>query len=183
MTPITQLTVTARHEAGHAVAAVARSCGRVGIIHAITVGEGRGAVHHRRVPGEDWAIALAGPWAEARFLWEHWSPGDDWDDESDMSGVLFEVFSQQPSDYEAYTGDLHRWTDKLTGDGMDASAATAAVQEMDLDWTDALEALWPAIQHIAALLIKGVTVTEGVVRAAVGQAYSSSDPQPVTAAA
>jgi len=153
----------AHHEAGHAVAAVARG-GRVVEISlgssdwstADTTADEPGYVVHRTTETNAPFVTFAGPWAEAMWMVE-------------IDGECEDI-------YEAL--EL-AWTNSPDGDGekygqrvaeLHAAAELIGLHPLgtpwEADWEQELAELWPAVCEIADALLSGETVTDEVVTAA-----------------
>lgn len=152
-------TITAHHEAGHAVAAVLRGGSS---LTSVTLSEahGEGITWGRHKPADSSFFAYAGPWAEARYAW----PADVPLDGEDAEWLTFEdyvtgVILHQPSDAAAVAAHDQQVMD-LRAQGLDVPAAYTV-------WHDELERVWPAVQQVAAWLLDGRTVTDADVRALV----------------
>jgi len=157
---------TAHHEAGHAVAAVARGGHLVKIV--ITASdpdnpdwdsELAGFTRHRTPVREHPFTTFAGPWAEAM-----------WESENDPDTGFGEAIDAA-------------WLNSDDGDGAYYAALIEPVWEAarqaglgcvgpawERGWNDELECLWPVICEIAEMLLRGETVTHAMVAAAIAAA-------------
>lgn len=147
-----QADLAAYHEAGHAVAVVARS-GTLNSVHHHE--HGGGLTKSTRWLFDDPFMTWAGPWSEARFLWP---PDRDLDEETEeeyiFADYVFGVLQSQPSD----RGVLDDYNETID---------PAALAEFYEAWHDELVALWPAIQSVAERLRAGDTLDHADVHNAV----------------
>ena len=156
----------AHHEAGHAVAAVARG----GTLIAVRLGHADwstldtsadepGETRHRTSWRDQPFVTFAGPWAEAMWTVEHEPDVDDvgealdyaWEDNSDGDAARYEARVEMLTGAAAQHG------------------FPAVGRAWEADWADELDGLWPAVCEVAALLIDGQPVTHEMVLAAVGR--------------
>jgi thymidylate synthase len=103
-------------------------------------------------------VTFAGPWAEARWTLEHEPDVDDldealdyaWDDNGD--------------------GDTAKYESRV--DVLDEVAAVQGFSPVgrawEHDWGEQLEAVWPVICRVAAMLIDGQHVSHDVVQSLLG---------------
>jgi len=140
-------TLTAHHEAGHAVA----GCMRGSVLRSVCLGEvaGDGLTVHR---GPSWAdpfVGYAGPWAEARYIW-----GDRPADAEDAEGLVF--------------GDYLFGIFLTSGaeDLLEVSAASSS-RATERTWACELRVVWPAIEATAVSLLAGEVITDEGVGAAI----------------
>jgi hypothetical protein len=159
--------VTARgahHEAGHAVAAVARG-GKLKRISLGTVdwstpdgsADTNGFTVHETAYAEQPFVTFAGPVAEAWWAVEH----DD--DVDDLSEALEYAWLNNTD------GDTAKYEYRVAMlEGVAAQLGFSRVgRAWEDEWFDGLEPLRPAVREVAALLIDGDSVTHEVVQAAV----------------
>ena len=106
---------TAHHEAGHAVAAVARGGTLIkvhlGKVDWTTRDDSRdkpGETHHDTTSANEPFVTFAGPWAQAMWMVEHRDGVDEQDDFHDIVG--------------------YAWDDNLDGDGEKYEAKVAALE-------------------------------------------------------
>ncbi|WP_207548477.1 hypothetical protein [Mycobacterium mantenii] len=154
----------AHHEAGHAVAAVARggklirvSLGHVDWSVPDESADIPGETEHSSAYADQPFVTFAGPWAEAMWTVEH-------EDEVDDLGEALEYVWMENSD-----GDTDKYESRIE--------MLCALAEMlgfgpvgrvwEGAWLDELDVLWPAVCEIAALLIDGKPVTHELVLATV----------------
>jgi hypothetical protein len=153
----------AHHEAGHAVATVARG-GELVAVHLGYVdwstsdlsgdkpGETRGRTEFANQP----FATFAGPWAEAMWTVEHDPDVDDFAEALDYAWD------------NNIDGDAATYEDRvelLTQAAAQLGFPLARVRAWEFEWVDELEPLWPAVCEVAALLIDGQAVTHDVVLA------------------
>ncbi|QLL08992.1 hypothetical protein [Mycobacterium vicinigordonae] len=156
---------TAHHEAGHAVAAVARG-GTLIKIHLgyadwstlDTSGDLPAETHHRSSKQNLPFVTFAGPWATAKWTIQN-DPGvDDFDDAleyafdnaTDGDGAKYDGVVEQLKSFSATVGVPLGWE-----------------RPWEYHWINELEPLWPAVCEIAAMLIDGQTVVHDQVQAAI----------------
>ena len=155
----------AHHEAGHAVAAVARG----GYLVEIFLGEVDwttdggddvpGHTRHQTKPVNAPFVTYAGPWATAKWTVENDPDVDDFDNALEYA-----------------------WDDAADGDALKYGGAVDQLNEFaqqlglgwvgaawEADWHWELEELWPVICEIAALLLRGETVTHDDVMTSIGK--------------
>jgi hypothetical protein len=158
----------AHHEAGHAVAAVAKG----GKLIAVWLGnvdwskdesaDTGGGTRHRTHYADQPFVTFAGPWAEAMWTIEHDDDVDDiyealeyaWDDNDDDDGG-----GGDTDKYEKRVGELEVYAAEL--------GFSRVGRAWELGWYDELEDLWPAICEVAVMLLDGHSVTHEKVQAAV----------------
>jgi hypothetical protein len=176
---------TAHHEAGHAVAAVARGgwLERVHLGHvnwtAVDFSGDEPAETHHLTRSEDMPfVTFAGPWAHAMWEVDHDDTGDPatltveypdrvadrWLTDDDFSAALEYAWLDADTDSAKYEDRIS------TVDGIATQLGLGPVgRAWEICWHDELCELWPAICEVAALLIDG-HVTHDTVRAAVERA-------------
>lgn len=154
---------TAHHEAGHAVAAVARD-GYVTRIHLGHVdwttddpsGDRNGETHHASTPRNQPFVTFAGPWAEAR--WEMAR-----DPQLQLRTALELAWDANgDGDQAKYDAVVERL--QATAEALGLAPIGAAWES---DWCEELDELWPAVVAVAQLLIDGLDVGHSHVFAAV----------------
>lgn len=133
-------TLTCNHEAGHAVAAVARGGElRFFDMEATTERMGLARINCAR---RDWAFAAyAGPWCEAHTEW-----GDRPLDEADDDGCLFNDLVSAA--LMSNPDDLHR-----------LRAVGGWTEEAEVQWHMDLIRLWPVVVAVGERLQRGLDVT------------------------
>jgi hypothetical protein len=154
----------AHHEAGHAVAAVARG-GELRDLYLGTVdwstvddsADTPGGTVHRTAWQDQPFVTFAGPWAEATWVVEHEPDSDSFDD------ALACAWDENAD------GDTDKYESRV--DLLDAAAAEFGFNPIgrawEAAWADELEGSWPAICEVAALLIDGHPVSHETVHAAI----------------
>ena len=164
MTALSELELTAHHEAGHAVATVLRR----GKITSININLDRTRGEH----GETWTSAMqhdqsfityAGPWAEARSQWTG-ANLDDVDDGgctfSDRLATCFELNQYDLALYNLCVEKYDRgWNPLLSQHDLAERAA---------DWSRQFETLWPIMCQVAQLLLAEESVTTDIIAALIG---------------
>jgi len=147
---------TAHHEAGHAVAAVMRG----GRLISVSLGQidwdskdwswdQQAETHHSSRLENQPFVTFAGPWAQAKWMLEN-DPDIDTFDEA-IQCAWEENPDGDGEKYESFVGALETFGSQF--------GFYSIGRSWQLDWSDELETIWPAIQEIAALLIAGETVT------------------------
>jgi hypothetical protein len=154
----------AHHEAGHAVAVVARG-GRLIRISLGTVdwstpdesADTPGETVHRTAYTDQPFLTFAGPCAEAMWIVEH-------DDDVEELGEALEYAWS-----ENYEGDADKYEARV--EMLSAAARLlgfpAIGRAWESEWIDELEPLWPAVCEVAAMLLDGQPVSHDDVQAAV----------------
>lgn len=155
----------AHHEAGHAVAAVARGgelvkvqLGQVDWASADLNADTPGGTYHRTEEENVPFVTFAGPWATAKWTIENDPDEDDFDEALDAAWN-----NSSDGDLDKYEQRLEMLSVTSEGIGLPLGHDQPWVPR----WLDELEPLWPAICEVAALLIDGQTVTHADVRAAI----------------
>jgi hypothetical protein len=154
----------AHHEAGHAVAAVARG----GFLVEIVLPEvdwssddidadAPGYARHQTKPVNAPFVTFAGPWAEARWSVEHDPEIDSLDDALDYAWI-----NQSDGDGERYDGFVNALDEVAASIGL-----SPVGRAWEWEWRDELDELWPAVCAVAAALLAGEVVTHERVQAAV----------------
>ncbi|PJE01734.1 hypothetical protein [Mycobacterium sp.] len=163
----------AHHEAGHAVAAVARG-GRLISVHLGHVdwstedgsgdqpGETQHLTHRQNAP----FVTFAGPWAQAMWTVDHDTDVDDVDE-----ALEYAWFDNDDGDNTKYT-DLTRQLEDVAGL---IGLPLAGARPWEYGWTLELEQLWRAICEVAELLIDDRNPTHADVEAAIARCYD--DPE------
>jgi hypothetical protein len=155
----------AHHEAGHAVAAVAKG-GKLIAVWLGTVDWSKdesadtgGGTRHRTPYADQPFVTFAGPWAEAMWTVEH---DDDIDD-------FYEALEYAWS--ESYDGDAVKYDSRIEMlSGAAESLGFSRIGRLwEVDWVDELDALWPAVCETAAMLVDGQSVAHEDVLAAVNR--------------
>jgi hypothetical protein len=154
----------AHHEAGHAVAAVAKDGKLIavwlGTIDWSTPDESAdtpGGTRHRTPYADQPFVTFAGPWAEAMWTIEH---DDDVDD-------IYEALEYAWGD--SNDGDTDKYEARVE---MLSAVATqlgfpTIGRAWEAKWIDELEDLWPAVCEVAVMLLDGQPVTHDDVLAVV----------------
>lgn len=147
----------AHHEAGHAVAAVARG----GILEAIVLGTAEwtrlddyadtpGWTRHVSAPAHQPFVTYAGPWAEAMWEFEN-EPGSE-----DFCEILLLAWAENSdgdtAKYERTVASLEQIAKALGLGGVVGRA-------WEQDWEQELDDLWPVICEIAMALECGEAVS------------------------
>jgi hypothetical protein len=144
--------ITACHEGGHAVAAYMRGGGEVRSITVESTHEHAGLTHTRHKPCDAAFIIYAGPWAEARTQWAAELPLDAHDDD----GMTFDDYLLAAWLHNADgDADDYRHAQELDAAMLGDGITTEVLDAREHIWCRELEARWPTIQQIAALLIRG----------------------------
>jgi hypothetical protein len=155
----------AHHEAGHAVAVIARGGTLLGVWLASTddpSADTQGITRHDTAWEAQPFVTFAGPCAEAMWTVEH---DDDFDD-------FYEAL-----DYAWLNngdGDTNMYEDRVSLFSAAAEMLGFATirRAWEVDWVAELEPLLPAMREVAALLIDGQSVTHEQVLAAVNRCRS-----------
>lgn len=164
-------TLTAYHEAGHAVASAMRGDSTL-VSAMLTDGSSlhRGITHHRskRV---DWPfIAWAGPWAQAKAAWNADTEDERWGLE--FADYLAGAFLDGGRD-DAAAVAAHRL--ELNGMGLDAATARALAANTELIWAQEMEQAWPAVVAVARTLLAGDALSHADVIRALRSSRSLAD--------
>jgi hypothetical protein len=164
---------TAHHEAGHAVAAVARggrlvdvSLGEVDWFDLDTSSDQAAFVRHESTLENQPFATFAGPWATAMWMTAENDPDDepiDFDEALDYAWA--DSSDGDQAKYENIVGQLEGVAATLGLVGIYGGEAVGRAWEND--WRDELEQLWPAVREIAAKLLDGTEVTHEIAVAAV----------------
>jgi hypothetical protein len=154
-----QRSVTAHHEAGHAVAVVMRGGGELKSITIDATDTYLGYTGYRGKPSDTAFIAFAGPWAEARYQWPLPSrEGEDGD------GLTFD--DHVVAAFLCNTDDSNAHRKAVKADkALIGPEFAHLVDNREAVWSDELERSWPAICELAEMLIAGQAVTDAHVRA------------------
>ncbi|MEB3023924.1 M50 family metallopeptidase [[Mycobacterium] crassicus] len=140
-----QRTLTAHHEAGHAVAAVMRGGTQLHYVNVIQDGDTLGFTHYSGRRCDEAFIAYAGPWAEARAQWPISDLNDEDDDGCTFPDYVTGAFlTNIDGDAEAYQSALKA---ELLGPP-DPELLTAR----EGIWGRELQRAWPVVQQVAQLL-------------------------------
>jgi hypothetical protein len=161
---------TAHHEAGHAVAAVARggrlievSLGQFDWAASDLSNDQTAFVRHETTQRNQPFATFAGPWATALWMTENDPDVPDLDEALDYAWG--DSSDGDQAKYENIVGQLEGVAAML---GLVGSYGGEAVgRAWENDWRDELEQLWPAVREIAAMLVDGTEVTHDLVVAAV----------------
>ena len=159
----------AHHEAGHAVAAVARG----GYLLEIFLGEADwsndnldtdvpGHTRHQTKPENAPFVTFAGPWSTAMWMVANEPDVDCFDDA--MQAAWDERFD---GDTAKYSGIVDQLNDQAHRLGLGDVGAL-----WESEWCSELEELWPVICDVAGMLLLGETVTHDVVLVAIKSATS-----------
>ena len=174
-------TVTAHHEAGHVVAAIMR--GKT--LNHVTIDrthEHLGFTGYRGTPMDAGFISYAGIWSEAKFFFEN-------DQERDADSMFqdYEVAAWMTQHDDRASVEKALETFGLGGvlppEAIEQIIAAAPdwlpKPEQTLDvWRHELDALWPAIEAVAADLLAGRDVTTETVEAHLGSGEADNDNAP-----
>jgi hypothetical protein len=150
----------AHHEAGHAVAAVAKGGTLLGVWLGTTdwstpdgSADTPGGTLHETAWGEQPFATFAGPWAEARWSLQ---PDDiDYIDEA----LELAWLDNNEADYTKYESRVDELAARFVSNPIERA--------WEAEWIDELELLWPAVCEVAAILVDGQSVTHEDVLAAV----------------
>ena len=163
-TGLTGLARTAHHEAGHAVAVVYRGGHLVKIViteadptHADWDSELAGFTRHRTPVTEHPFTTFAGPGAEAMWVSET-------DPDTAFNAALDDAWENSADGDAAYYATL---CEPVWEAARQAGLGHRVGPDWEIDWDAELEALWPAIREVAAMLLAGETVTHDAVAAAI----------------
>lgn len=155
----------AHHEAGHAVAAVARGWKLIAVWLGTvdwskdSSSDTSGGTLHRTPYADQPVVTFAGPWAEAMWTVEH---DDDVDD-------FYEALEYAWS--ESYDGDAIKYDSRI--DELCLRYGSSPIERAwEVEWVDDLDPLWPAVCEVAAMLVDGQSVTHEDVLAAVNRCRS-----------
>lgn len=161
-------TLTAYHEAGHAVAALMRG-GSSLLSVTLSDTHGAGITWHRSHVWDQAFIAYAGPWAESRHQWGD-RPLDDLDDDGFtfddvVAGCLLVGGADDATAIDRGLS-IEAIAAEMGGSADDPGIAdqlrpTAAARESV--WQIELHRVWTAICEVAARLVAGQTVTSAEV--------------------
>lgn len=159
-------TMTAYHEAGHAVASVMRGGSE---LRSVTLTPGhpdhRGQTWHSSAPWDAGFIAWAGPWAQARASWGDLPLDGEDDDLLTFDDYLVgAVLTGGHEDAAAVEASHEQLAEQLAASGLPADPAIR--WNMEHTWSHELERAWPAVQSVAGWLTDGRTVTDELVRGA-----------------
>jgi hypothetical protein len=160
ITGVDQRSLTAHHEAGHAVAAVMRGEGEFRSITIEPTAEYLGHTGFRGKPCDSAFVTYAGPWAEARAQWPH--PTLDGEDDD---GCIF-------GDYVASAfllnaeGDAADYRRHCADDAAQLGDHAHLLGSREDVWRYELGREWPVIQQVATRLLAGQPVTDHIIRAA-----------------
>ena len=171
-TGLTGLARTAHHEAGHAVAVVYRGGHLVKIViteadptHADWDSELAGFTRHRTPVTEHPFTTFAGPWAEA--MWE-----SETDPATTFGEALDAAWTNSDDGDGAYYAEL---CEPVWEAARQAGLGHRVGPDWEIDWDAELEALWPAIREVAAMLLAGEMATHATVAAAIAAAGLDDD--------
>ena len=163
-------TLTAFHEAGHAVAALMRG-GSSLLSVSLSVAHGEGITWHRSHVWDQAFIAYAGPWAEARYEWGD-RPLDDLDDDGCTFDEVIAGCTLAGGAGDAPIIDQGLSPEGIAAElGADSGSADVADQLREIaaaresTWRMELERVWPTVGTVAARLLAGETVTNAEVAA------------------
>jgi len=156
--PAALRSLTAYHEAGHAVAGVMRGS----VLRSVHLGEvaGDGLTVHRGPSWDDPFISYAGPWAEARFIWGDRPADEEDEDYLVFADHLFGVFLGVGAE------DWAVLREHFAGLAGLAAMLPPEITAGDLEriteskWTLELQAVWPAIETVATSLLAGAEITD-----------------------
>jgi hypothetical protein len=154
---------SAHHEAGHAVAAVAKGGTLLGAWLGTTdwstpdgSADTPGGVWHETSWEEQPFVTWAGPWAEAMWSLEY---------EADSFGLwdarVCAWDGNADVDYLKYESRVDELVVRLGSNAIDRA--------WEEEWNDELDLLWPAVCEVAAMLVDGQPVTHDDVLAAVNR--------------
>lgn len=155
------------HEAGHAVAAVARRgrlisvhLGQVDWLTSDPTADKPAETCHQTALHNQPFVTFAGPWAEAMWTVANEDGVDDFDE-------ALEYAWENNVD-----GDTARYENRITELREHAEELGLPVWQHVWEdaWIEELDLLWSAVREVAALLIDGQTVTHDAVLAAVEKA-------------
>jgi hypothetical protein len=163
---------TAHHEAGHAVAVVARGGRLVKVVitqadphHPDWDSEWAGFTRHRTPVTEHPFTTFAGPWAEAMWASEN-------DPDTSFNEALDDAWENSADGDAAYYAEL---CEPVWEAARRAGLGPRVGPEWEVDWDAELEHLWPAICAVAEMLLAGETVTHDVVGATLAAAGVDAD--------
>jgi hypothetical protein len=152
ITGVDQRSVTAHHEAGHAVAAVMRGAGELRSVTIERTDEYLGHTGFRGKPCDSAFVTYAGPWAEARAQWPH--PTLDGEDDDGcifgdyVTGAFLLNADGDGADYRRHCAD----------DGALLGGHAHLLGSREDVWSYELERQWPVIQQIAMRLLAGEAI-------------------------
>ncbi|WP_077080446.1 hypothetical protein [Mycobacterium numidiamassiliense] len=155
------------HEAGHAVAVVARGGTLVQSSLAPAQWSGEPAVHgateHQTADENRAFVTFTGPWAEARWLLENEIYGH-----ADLAQALAYVWRHHDSgDRIFYVNHVNQFSEHdLHGE------FALTYRPWEEAWITELTPLWPAVCEVAGWLTDGQTVTHEMVEGAISRAFS-----------
>ena len=151
----------AHHEAGHAVAAVARGGELVDVFLGTTdwstfdsTADTPGGTVHRAAWAAQPFVTFAGPWAEARWTVEN---------DPDVAGIHEALEFAWSDNADGDTAKYESRVEMLSGVAVQLGFGPVG-RVWELECADDLELLWPAICKVAAVLIDGQPVTHDIVR-------------------
>lgn len=144
----------AHHEAGHAVAAVARG-GKL-----IEISLTNAFTRHISDLSDEAFVIFAGPWAEARWMV---ATNPDYADEHvlDVMPYAWDNNSGRTSEHDPRDAVKY---EKWVEDRDDWRRHRVAPRNWERGWSLEMDELWPAICVVAALLLDGVTITHELVK-------------------
>lgn len=158
---------TAHHEAGHAVAAVARGGTFDGLtIEATTTRDGRVHVTYERRHHD--FVTFAGPWADARVDWGDRPPNGVDADGSTFHDYLRASLRVNADDLRLYVPSRNLPTELFEADSFGGDAPEIPLAR-DESWYAELESYWPTMQLMADMVLRGEHVAPEWVRARLGQ--------------
>lgn len=155
--------LAAVHEAGHAVAAVMRGGSTLTSVTLDADRHGEGITWTRHKGWDAAFFTWAGPWAEARYVWGDLPLDAEDDDGCTFADHVLGVFLEQPGDRAEYLAACQAEDAVMAG----ADVAELRATSENVVWPRELERAWPAVLHVADLLLQGHEVTHQVVAEAV----------------
>jgi hypothetical protein len=133
---------------------------------------GDGITWARQRPTDSAFFTWAGPWAEARLRWGDRPLDERDDDDLGFADHLAGAFLEQVSDLDHYVEQAQEWDALVASSGFNAAELRRATEHT---WSQELERVWPAILHVAELLLRDETVTHAIAFKAVEAAWGSPE--------
>lgn len=147
------LAVTAHHEAGHAVATVMRGGAELVSVTIESAEDYLGRTTQRIKPTDSAFVTYAGPWAEARYLWQT-EPTGEFDFEDYVGGALLSNPDDAKQYQQAIAAERAMLESAINNTGI-ALAELLDVAGREQLWGRELEDRWPEIQQVARMLLDG----------------------------
>lgn len=163
--------LTAHHEAGHAVAAVMRGGGTFTSITITPTADCAGMTRTQVMVWDAPFVVYAGPWAQARARWSEPTLDDDDADGCCFEDHVFAALMENPDDFDSYRQHLdhpilvarydheRKMAQKHPERFDNESGSFNHIAAQEHLWTFELERVWPVIEQVAQALLNGTAVT------------------------